>query len=183
MFFLFKSEHIYTCNYLVFNNELCFFLTYTIFKYTLYTKDIFMDISTKDENDSIVFLLAKANQKAQNELKKSLKPYGITTVQGLLLGLISIEEGITASEIGKKLVLDNATVSGVLERLASSNWIIRKPDKKDKRVSRIHLLHTPEKDKIMPLLKDSFKSVQEELLQNYTLEERILLKRFLRDFI
>ena len=142
-----------------------------------------MDNNINDRSDSIIFLLAKANQKAQNELKNRLKPYGITTVQGLLLGLISIEEGITASKIGKKLVLDNATVSGVLERLADSGWIIRKPDKKDKRVSRIYFSHTPENEKILPLLQDAFYSAQDELLKNYTLEERVLFKRFLRDFI
>ena len=66
--------------------------------------------------DCIIFLLAKAYQKAHGNFKEHLLPYGMTPVQHLILETLWEEEGLTASEIGKRLVLDNATLSGVLDR-------------------------------------------------------------------
>ena len=68
--------------------------------------------------DCIIFLLAKAYQKAHGNFKRHLLPYGITSVQHLILEALWVEEGLTASEIGKRLVLDNATRSGILDRMS-----------------------------------------------------------------
>lgn len=131
-------------------------------------------------NECIVFLLAKANQKAQRNLKKRMKPYGLTTVQGLVLGAIYENNGLTASEIGQRLVLDNATVSGVLDRLIDGGWITKKSDENDRRVQRILLTEQANAS----IVNDLFKvraDANEETLAHLSLEERVLLKRLLRD--
>ncbi len=131
-------------------------------------------------NECIVFLLAKANQKAQRNLKKRLKKFNLTTVQGLILGELLEEDGMTASEIGCRLVLDNATVSGVLDRLLERGWITKEADINDKRVQKIFLSSRNEEELIRQLFK-ARKTANEETLNNLSLEEQILLKRFLRD--
>ncbi len=131
-------------------------------------------------NECIVFLLAKANQKAQRNLKKRLKKFNLTTVQGLILGELLEEDGMTASEIGSRLVLDNATVSGVLDRLLERGWITKEADINDKRVQKIFLSSRNEEELINQLFK-ARKTANEETLNNLSLEEQILLKRFLRD--
>ena len=131
-------------------------------------------------NDCIVFLLAKANQKAQRNLKKRMKPYGLTTVQGLVLGAIFDESGLTASEIGSRLVLDNATISGVLDRLMEGGWIVKKSDENDRRVQRIYLA-TDENAEVVDELFKVRADANEETLAELSLEERVLLKRLLRD--
>jgi hypothetical protein len=65
-------------------------------------------------NDCIVYLLAKAYQKAYACFKKRLHEYGLTPVQTLVIMGISEEEGLSAKDLGKRLLLDNATLSGVL---------------------------------------------------------------------
>ena len=70
----------------------------------------------KSFEDCIVFLLAKAYQKAHGNLKKRLHPYGLTPIQNLILQALQEEDGLSAGDIGKRLVLDNATLSGVLDR-------------------------------------------------------------------
>ena len=64
----------------------------------------------KAYDDCIVFLLAKAYQKAHSQLKKRLSPYGLTPIQSLILADLWGEDGIAASEIGKRLTLDPATL-------------------------------------------------------------------------
>lgn len=129
--------------------------------------------------ECIVFLLAKAYQKAHGRLKKHLQPNGLTPIQHLILATLWEEEGLSASEIGKRLVLDSATLSGVLDRLAEKGWIVKETDQDDKRFLRISL--SDQAKETWPGLAQKRDEVNEEVLGHFTMEERVLLKRLLRD--
>ncbi len=131
-------------------------------------------------NDCIVFLIAKANQNAQRILKEQLKKFGLTTVQGLILGELFEEDGVTASDLGSRLVLDNATVSGVLDRLLEKGWIKKETDASDKRVQKIFLASRDD-GRLINEMFQARKNANELVLKKLTMEEQILLKRFLRD--
>ena len=133
----------------------------------------------KTYDDCIIFLLAKAYQKAHGDFKRKLQSYGVTPIQHLILEVLWAEDGLSASDIGKKLVLDGATLSGVLDRLAAGGWILKKPDKEDKRVLRNYL--TPKSKELKPRLSEARDRTNEALLENFSLEEKLLLKRFLKD--
>ncbi len=133
----------------------------------------------KTYDDCIIFLLAKAYQKAHGHFKKRLHSYGLTPIQHLILEALWREDGLSASDIGKKLVLDGATLSGVLDRLASGGWVLKKSDVEDKRVQRIFL--TSKSKDLKSRLTEARKHTNEDLLKPFTLEEKVLLKRFLRD--
>ena len=133
----------------------------------------------KTYDDCIIFLLAKAYQKAQGIFKKRLHTYGLTPMQHLILEALWKEDGLSASDIGKNLVLDGATLSGVLERLALSGWILKKTDVEDKRVLRIFL--SPKSKDLRINLSQVRDQTNDDLLKPFTLEEKVLLKRFLRD--
>lgn len=130
--------------------------------------------------DCIVFLLAKAYQKSQNLLKNRLKPFGLTPVQALVLEVLMETDGLTAGEIGKRLVLDNATLSGVLDRMAESRWISKQTDPEDKRVLRIHL--SSKSRDMANRLAGERDAVNEEIMAGFSMEERVVLKRLLKDF-
>ena len=134
----------------------------------------------KTFDDCIIFLLAKAYQKAHGEFKKRLQPYGLTPIQYLILETLWAEDGHSAGDIGKLLVLDGATVSGVLDRLVAGGWVVKKTDSEDKRVVRI-FLSARGRDLKAELSKER-NQVNDDLLQTFTLEESVLLKRLLRDF-
>ncbi len=130
-------------------------------------------------NDCIIFLLAKAYQKGHAAFKKRLQPHGLTPIQHLILEILWVEEGVSAGDIGKRLVLDAATLSGVLDRLADSGWIVKQTDPDDKRVVRIYL--SDKARTLGPDLEKERELVNEEILGNLTLEEKVLLKRLLKD--
>lgn len=129
--------------------------------------------------DCIVFLLAKAYQKAHAKLRKDLTDFGLTPIQGLVLEALSQEEGVSAGELGKKLVLDSATLSGVLDRLAERGWIAKKIDETDRRSLRLFLGERA-RELAEPLCEVRAKA-NEEIMSGLTFEERVLLKRLLRD--
>lgn len=129
--------------------------------------------------ECIVFLLAKAYQLAHSNMKRHLSPYGLTPVQTLVLEAIRREEGSSATDIGKKLSLDSATLSGVLDRMAERDWVIKEVDKEDKRSLRLYLgdkarIH---EDELILARERS----NEEILNGFSIEERVLLKRLLKD--
>jgi DNA-binding MarR family transcriptional regulator len=129
--------------------------------------------------DCVVFLLAKAYQKAHATFKKRVNPYGLTPIQVLVLDAIREDEGLAAGEIGKRVVLDSATLSGVLDRLAEREWIVKETDTEDKRSLRIYLSEKA-KEVVLDLALDRERA-NDEILATFSMEEKILLKRFLRD--
>jgi DNA-binding MarR family transcriptional regulator len=131
--------------------------------------------------DCIVFLLAKAYQKSQNHLKGKLRSYGLTSVQALILEALWEEQGLTAGEIGKRLALDNATVSGVLDRLSDAGWIIKKNDPLDKRAVRVYL--SPKALTQESSLIQERTNANDEILKRFSDAEKILFKRFLKDLL
>lgn len=129
--------------------------------------------------DCIVFLLAKAYQKAHANLRKNLADYGLTPIQGLVLEALSQQEGVSAGELGKKLVLDSATLSGVLDRLAERGWIVKETDHSDRRSLKLYLGGRARE--LAEPLSQLREKVNEEIMSGLTFEERVLLKRLLRD--
>ncbi|BCS97905.1 hypothetical protein DSLASN_35370 [Desulfoluna limicola] len=133
----------------------------------------------KTYEDCICFLFAKANQKAQALLKQTLKPYGLTAVQILILEALWEDEGITAGELGKRLVLDNATLSGVLDRLAASGWLTKETDTADKRALKIFL--SPKARQHKNALFQIRENVNTHMLNSLSIEEQLLFKRLLKE--
>jgi DNA-binding MarR family transcriptional regulator len=129
--------------------------------------------------DVIVFILSKANQRVYGTIKTRLQPYGLTPMQALVLHALYEEEGLSAGELGKRLCLDSATLSGVLDRMAENGWIIKNIVKEDRRVLNIQLTDRSRqfRDKF---LQDT-ETVNQELLSSLRLEERLLLVRMLKD--
>ena len=140
-----------------------------------------MQTLPKQLSECTVFLLAKAYQRAHGGFKKLLKPYGLTNIQHIVLETLHQEPGGTAVELGKLLTLDKATLSGVIDRLCESDWIARQVDEGDNRVQRLYL-----KDKALEIItelsekRDKFDA---DLLADFSLEERVLLKRLLKELI
>ena len=129
--------------------------------------------------DCAMFMLAKAYQKAHGQFKLLLRPYELTNLQHLVLEGLWYQQGVTAAELGKLLVLDKATLSGVLDRMLDSQWIRKERDPDDGRVFR--LFTTQKADALKDELINLRIKANEELLAGFTREERVLFKRLLRD--
>lgn len=131
--------------------------------------------------DCMVFLLAKAFQKAHANFKKQLLPYGLTNLQHLVLEGLWYQQGMTAAQLGKFLILDKATLSGVLERMVTNKWIKKKPNKKDKRLLSIYT--SQKADNLKENLLKERQKANDNILKPFSIEEKILFKRFLVDVI
>ena len=129
--------------------------------------------------DCTIFMLAKAYQKAHGRFKALLKPYDLTNLQHLVLEGLWYQQGVTAADLGKLLVLDKATLSGVLDRMLDSGWIKKARDPDDGRVFR--LTTTPKAESLKKELIDLRTKANEKLLAGFSPEEKVVFKRLLRD--
>lgn len=129
--------------------------------------------------DCTIFLLAKAYQKAHGQFKARLRPFDLTNLQHLVLEGLWYEEGVTAAELGKLLVLDKATLSGVLDRLVESGWIRKERDPDDGRVFRIY--PSDKANQMREQLIALRVEANEKMLESFSAEEKVLFKRLLRD--
>ena len=68
-----------------------------------------------------------------------LKPLGLTYTQYITLLVLWEKDGVSVSEIGSKLMLDNGTLSPMLKKMEQSGYIERNRSKEDDRVVIITL--------------------------------------------
>ncbi|MFN8540487.1 MAG: MarR family transcriptional regulator [Thermomicrobiales bacterium] len=83
------------------------------------------------------FLLGKAYQQVQQAAKQRLGAHGVTPTQYALLRVLWERDGQTGAELGERLLLDSATITGILDRLERAELIVRRSDPGDRRVNRI----------------------------------------------
>lgn len=90
-------------------------------------------------DECVIFALGKAYQRAHGELKRRLRPLGLTVPQYSVLAGLWEQDGRTAAQLRERLVMDSATLTGVLDRLERSDLVVRSPDEKDRRLVRLRL--------------------------------------------
>ncbi|MBI5583806.1 MAG: MarR family transcriptional regulator [Deltaproteobacteria bacterium] len=91
------------------------------------------------EETCIFFQMAKANQTGIKFLNQKILSLGVTPVQAMVLTFLAEEDRITAGELGKKIELDSATLTGLLDRLEAARLIERQGNPDDRRSIKIHL--------------------------------------------
>lgn len=129
--------------------------------------------------DCIIFLLAKAYQRAHSSFKQKLAPFGITPVQHLILTVLGEEEFLSPAEISDRIAMDGATLSGVLDRMTEGGLIKKEENREDRRSIRVSL--TARAKRMREDLAEQREAINEELTARLSLEERLLLKRMLKD--
>lgn len=123
------------------------------------------------------FLLAKSQQKVYQSFKVKLKEYGVTPVQYAVLNILWDEDGRTSSDIANTIMLDNSTITGIIDRLMSGDFIVRKDDPLDRRKSYLFLT---EKGKSLEVpLQKCVEELNVEVLSAFSEEEKDVFLRVL----
>jgi MarR family transcriptional regulator for hemolysin len=73
---------------------------------------------------------ARAFHKAINE---ELAPHQVTFPQAQVLGWLSMEEGLSQSELAQRMEIEPPTLAGILDRMERDHWIVREPCTDDRR--------------------------------------------------
>jgi len=132
-----------------------------------------------DYEDCIIFLLAKAYQKAHSLFKKKLSPFDITPVQHLVLEVLWKEGNISPWKISEKAVIDGATLSGVIDRMTEAGLVMRNENSLDRRSVKVSL--TSKGKELWEEMEALRQEINKELIDGFLPEEILLFKRMLKD--
>ncbi|MBR2835549.1 MAG: MarR family transcriptional regulator [Coriobacteriales bacterium] len=87
----------------------------------------------------LCFPLYAAARNVTNLYTPWLKPLGLTYTQYIVFLVLWEKDGISVSEIGEKLMLDNGTLSPLLKKMEQAGYIMRRRCRDDDRVVEITL--------------------------------------------
>ena len=102
---------------------------------------------------------------------------GLCRGQPGLLNELWSRDGCTQTELGAAMHVQPATITKMLQRMESSGLLERRPDPDDLRVMRVYL--TDAGRAVQPQVEHIWETLATEALQDFTLEEQLLLRRFL----
>ncbi|MFO7749426.1 MAG: MarR family transcriptional regulator [Desulfobacteraceae bacterium] len=84
-------------------------------------------------DDCIFFQLSRVSRSGARFWHKKVAGFGITSAQALVLLFLSEEDRITSKYLGRKLELDSATLTGLIDRLAKAGLVERCDNPHDRR--------------------------------------------------
>ena len=121
--------------------------------------------------DRFIFLISKVCQKLVINLQKSFSENGleVTPIQGMLLFFLQKKDGSSLTQISQGLMLENPTVTGLIDRLEKLGYVKRSDHPDDRRVYLIYLTEKGNKvaKKALPIVK----KLNEEIKKGYSKEE------------
>ncbi len=89
--------------------------------------------------DCISFLIGKASQQIARRAREKLGAYGVTPTQYAILKVLWERDGQSGAELGARLLIDSATVTGVADRLQAAGLLERRSHGDDRRVHSLFL--------------------------------------------
>ncbi len=89
--------------------------------------------------NQLCFPLYAASRNVTNLYTPWLKPLGLTYTQYVVFLVLWEKDGISVTEIGEKLMLDNGTLSPMLKKMEEAGYLTRSRCRKDDRVVEIKL--------------------------------------------
>lgn len=131
--------------------------------------------------NQLCFPLYVASKEVIRRYKPLLDKLDLTYTQYIAMMVIWQEKKLKVTELGKKLYLDTGTISPLIRKLKSKNYITLSRDKDDERVQIIEITKEGE------ALREEAIHVPEAMAKNkcvdLTVEEAIAFKRMLDKII
>lgn len=133
--------------------------------------------------DRLIYLVSMAQNRLQNLLRTALAADGVrvTPAQSGILFLLKQKDGLTMTELGKALAIDNATITGLVDRLERDGFVRRNKSASDRRALNVSI--TPQGIEEVNRAKIVVKRVNESIKTGFSTREVEAFKRILLNII
>jgi DNA-binding MarR family transcriptional regulator len=115
--------------------------------------------------DRFIFLISKVCQKLIINLQKAFSESGVevTPIQVMLLFFLQKNDGSSLTQISQGLMLENPTITGLIDRLEKSGYVKRSDHPNDRRVYLVHITEKGNKvaNKALPIIKKLNEQIKE----------------------
>jgi MarR family transcriptional regulator, organic hydroperoxide resistance regulator len=127
--------------------------------------------------DSTYSVFAQVIRFHHHRMHMLLEKIGIYPGQHRLLFALSQQDGQSQKDLAEKLHIKAATITIMIQRMEKAQFVERKHDLEDQRVSSVYL--TEKGKQVRTQVKDTLKEIETECFTNFTQEEQMLLRRLL----
>jgi DNA-binding MarR family transcriptional regulator len=129
--------------------------------------------------DRLIFLISKVYQKLIINLQKAFSESGVvvTPIQVMLLFFLQKNNGSSLTQISQGLMLENPTVTGLIDRLEKLGYVKRSNHPDDRRVYLIYL--TEKGNMVAKRALPIIKKLNEEIKVGYSKDEVEAFKKVL----
>jgi DNA-binding MarR family transcriptional regulator len=121
--------------------------------------------------DRFIFLISKVCQKLIINLQKAFSENGVevTPIQVMLLFFLQKNDGSSLTQISQGLMLENPTVTGLIDRLEKLGYVKRSDHPDDRRVYLVNITEKGNRvaKKALPIIK----KLNEQIKEGYSKEE------------
>lgn len=124
-------------------------------------------------NDSIGFLINDTARLFRRTFDGNIRELGMTSLQWRAVARLNLEPGMRQSELADLLEVEPITLSRMIDRLAESGMVCRKPDPNDRRAWNLYL--SEKAQPLMEQLQQEADHVQELALTGLDKQERAQL--------
>ena len=127
--------------------------------------------------ETVGYMLAGVCKLHRQRADVLLNQIGLHVGQEMLLCQLWEREGVTQTELAEGMGLQPATVTNMLRRLEREDFVERREDLEDQRVSRVY---TTEKGRELECeVGEKWNQLEKEAFDGFSAEERVLLRRLL----
>ena len=130
------------------------------------------------EDVKIGLLLVNIGRQHAIRADQSMERIGLFRGQAILLITLSKQDGLTHSEIAEKLEISPAAATKVIKRMEALNYLQRRSDPTDERISRVFLQE--EGWAVIQQIRRAFEQIDQVLLSNLSKEEQDTLIKLLK---
>lgn len=130
-----------------------------------------------DMDESIGYLLNRTAVAVRLTLEARLAPFDITAPQWSVLVRLWAEDGLSSSELCRRLFFDRPTMTGIIDRMEAKQLLKRVRDPNDRRATNVYL--TDYGKSLQQELSKLAQEAQRKSMRGFTSEETMLLKNML----
>jgi MarR family transcriptional regulator for hemolysin len=121
--------------------------------------------------------IARLSRRLRREFDELLEPYDLTSVQFGLLNRLSFSDGLVQADLGRRMAIEPATLTGIVQRLEREDWLRRSCDPENRRLQRVWL--TEKAKAALPALRRMQVRHRRHVLAGMTADELVMLENLL----
>lgn len=97
------------------------------------------------EEDNIGVVISDVARLMRTVFDRRVRDLGLTRAQWLVLTRLHRRPGASQSELAEMMEIEKPSAGRLIDRLEAKGWVMRKPDKGDRRINRIYLTREAER--------------------------------------
>ncbi|VDC30498.1 MarR family winged helix-turn-helix transcriptional regulator [Pseudogemmobacter humi] len=91
------------------------------------------------DSSQLRYLIADVSRRLDQAVAAELKPHGVPLEQFRVLDALSGQDGLAMGDLAARILVDNPTLTKIIDRMVSGGLVYRAPDPQDRRKVMIFL--------------------------------------------